>query len=32
LIQEFGWGRAEIAAVMGLMLLLFAGRLRLLGR
>src|SRR5437868_3625885 len=25
LIQEFGWGRAEIAAVMGLMLLLFAG-------
>src|SRR6201995_1429169 len=25
LIQEFGWGRADIAAVMGLMLLLFAG-------
>jgi len=25
LVQEFGWGRAEIAAVMGLMLLLFAG-------
>ena len=25
LIQEFGWGRTDIAAVMGLMLLLFAG-------
>jgi MFS family permease len=25
LIQEFGWGRADIAAVMALMLLLFAG-------
>jgi MFS family permease len=25
LMQEFGWGRADIAAVMGLMLLLFAG-------
>ena len=25
LVQEFGWGRAEIAAVMGLMLLLYAG-------
>src|SRR3954454_10557314 len=25
LIQEFGWGRADIGAVMGLMLLLFAG-------
>jgi MFS family permease len=25
LIQEFGWSRADIAAVMGLMLLLFAG-------
>jgi MFS family permease len=25
LIQDFGWGRADIAAVMGLMLLLFAG-------
>ena len=25
LVQEFGWGRADIGAVMGLMLLLFAG-------
>lgn len=25
LIREFGWGRTDIAAVMGLMLLLFAG-------
>ena len=25
LVQEFGWGRADIAAVMALMLLLFAG-------
>ena len=25
LVQEFHWGRADIAAVMGLMLLLFAG-------